>query len=188
MLHLDVTEDSTIEKAAEVVQQSHGHLDILVNNAAVAAMTQPSLREQMRVAFDTNATGPAVVTSIFGPLLRKSTDVLRRIVNITSGAGSIERRLDPSSPIYKVQQVQYRASKTALNMVTACQLVEYEPFGVKVFLYDPGFTQSSLGPHNTAENGARAVAESVRPLVDVLEGKRDNETGRILHNTGVFPW
>ncbi|KAL5356054.1 putative short-chain dehydrogenase [Aspergillus floccosus] len=188
MLHLDVTKDATIEAAARSVEKSHGHLDILVNNAAVSAMTLPSLREQMRVAFDTNATGPAVVTSIFGPLLQKSTAASRRIINVTSGAGSIERRLDPSSPIYKVQQVQYRASKTALNMVSACQLVEYEPFGFKVFLYDPGFTQSNLGPHNTEANGARAVADSVRPLMDVLEGNRDHETGRLLHNTGSFPW
>ncbi|PLN80275.1 putative short-chain dehydrogenase [Aspergillus taichungensis] len=188
MLHLDVTEDATIESAARTVQQSHGHLDILVNNAAVAAMTGASLREQMRAAFDVNATGPAVVASVFAPLLQKSTAASRRIINVTSGAGSIERRLDPSSPIYNVQQVQYRASKTALHMVSACQLVEFAPFEVKVFLFDPGFTQSNLGPHNTEANGARAAADSVRPLMDVLEGKRDDEVGKILHNTGSWPW
>ncbi|RDW89899.1 Cytochrome P450 [Aspergillus mulundensis] len=189
LLHLDVTNDSTIEAAAEHVQAVHGHLDILVNNAGVSGiLTPPNLREQMRTSFDTNATGPAVVTSIFAPLLQRSTSGARRIINITSGAGSITQRLDPSSAIYKVQQVQYRASKAALNMVTACQVVDFEPYGVKVFLYDPGFTQSSLGPHNKAENGARNVRDSVRPLMDVLEGKRDGETGRILHNTGIYSW
>ncbi|KAF9888305.1 hypothetical protein FE257_008737 [Aspergillus nanangensis] len=188
MLHLDVTSDATIEAAAQYVQQTHGHLDILVNNAAVSAMTHPSLREQMRAAFDANATGPAVVTSIFGPLLQQSTAASRRIINVTSGAGSIERRLDPASLIYQVQQVQYRASKTALHMVSACQLVEYQPLGIRVFLYDPGFTQSNLGPHNTEANGARAVADSVSPLMAVLEGERDGEKEGILHNTGRYPW
>ncbi|KAL5041057.1 hypothetical protein BDW71DRAFT_201667 [Aspergillus fruticulosus] len=190
VLHLDVTDDTTIRAAAQGVQEAYGRLDILVNNAAVGAMMNPPrLREQMRIAFDTNATGPAVVTSVFGPLLLQSTaGAARRIINITSGAGSIARRLDPSSPIYNMQQVQYRASKAALHMVTACQTVEYEPQGVKVFLYDPGFTQSNLGPHNTAENGARAASDSVRPLMDVLEGKRDHESGCILHNEGVYPW
>ena len=73
-------------------------------------------------------------------------------------------------------------------MVTACQWVEYGPLGIKVFAYDPGFTQSNLGPQNKAENGARPAAESVMPLIDVLEGKRDDEVGRFLHNTGVYPW
>ncbi|KAA8648085.1 uncharacterized protein ATNIH1004_003968 [Aspergillus tanneri] len=188
MLHIDVTDDSVIESAVRSVEQSFGYLDVLVNNAAVSAMTLPRLRDQMRDAFDTNATGPAVVTSVFAPLLQRSTAASRRIINITSGAGSIARRLDPSSPIYKVQQVQYRASKAALHMVTACQVAEYEPQGIKVFLYDPGFTQSNLGPHNTAANGARTAEDSVRPLMAVLEGERDHESGQILHNTGVYPW
>lgn len=141
----------------------------------------------MRDAFDTNATGPAVVTAAFAPLLRKST-TSPRIVSISSGAGSINRRLDPSSPIYKMQQVQYRASKAALHMVTACQVVEYEADGIKVFAYDPGFTQSNLGPRNKAENGARAASESVMPLIDVLEGVRDHEAGLLLHIAGVYPW
>jgi len=186
LISLDVTDDDTIERAAATVQSNHGKLDILVNNAAVAA-TPPPLRQQMRVSFDTNVTGPAVVTSLFAPLLKKST-ASPRIVNISSGMGSINRRLNPESPTYKFQGVQYRASKTALSMVTACQWVEYEPLGIKVFAYDPGFTQSNLGPYNKAENGAKPASEAVMPLIDVLEGKRDHEAGKFLHNTGIYPW
>lgn len=186
MLQLDVTKDDEIERAAAIVQRDHGRLDWLVNNAGIVALTPP-LRQQMRDAFDTNATGPAVVTKAFAPLLLKSTSS-PRIVNISSGVGSFARRLDASSPMYKLQEVQYRASKAALNMVTTCQWVEYGPVGIKVFAYDPGFTQSNLGPPNKAENGARPASESVMPLIDVLEGKRDHEDGKFLHNTGVYPW
>ena len=185
LIHLDVTRDDTIERAAETVRREYGKLDILVNNAAISAM-DPPLRQQMQDAFNTNATGPAVVTEAFGPLLQQSKND-PRIINITSGSGSINRRLDPSSALYKLQGVQYRASKTALHMVTACQWVEYGPH-VKVFAYDPGFTQSNLGPFNKAENGARSAEESVMPLIDVLEGKRDHEVAQLLHNTGVYPW
>jgi NAD(P)-dependent dehydrogenase (short-subunit alcohol dehydrogenase family) len=132
------------------------------------------------------------VTEAFAPLLLQKPSVApavpRRIVNISSGAGSINRRLDPSSALYKFQGYQYRASKAALSMVTACQWVEYGPAGIKVFAYDPGFTQSNLGPHNKAENGAKTPEEAVLPLIDVLEGKRDEEAGQLLHNTGVYPW
>ncbi|KAF2196415.1 NAD(P)-binding protein [Delitschia confertaspora ATCC 74209] len=186
VVELDVTNDSTISEAAASVQKKYGKLDILVNNAGVA-LPPGTLREQMRTCFDTNATGPAVLTSAFAPLLQNSTLEHPRIVNISSGIGSLNRCLDPTSPTYKIQAIQYRASKAALSMVTACQWVEYGP-KIKVFAYDPGFTQSNLGPHNKAENGARSPEESVMPLVEVLEGKRDVEAGSFLYNTGIWPW
>jgi len=156
-----------------------------------------SLREQMRICFDTNATGPAVIGEAFGPLLRAalkdgnyspdSIPPTPRIINISSGVGSINRRLDPTGPMYKLQGTQYRASKAALSMVTANQWVEFGP-EIKVFAYDPGFTQSNLGPHNKAENGAREPRLSVEPIVEVIEGRRDNEAGLFLNKDGQYPW
>jgi NAD(P)-dependent dehydrogenase (short-subunit alcohol dehydrogenase family) len=185
MLQLDVTDDDTINQVALVVERNHGKLDILVNNAAVA-MPLGSDREQLRAAFDTNATGPYILAKTLLPLLQKSPSA--RVINISSGVGSIGRKLDPSGPFHKFSEVQYRASKTALNMVSACQFVEFADMGIKVSLYDPGFTVSNLGPHNNVESGARSARESVLPLVDVLEGKRDAEAGLFLHNTGTWPW
>ncbi|KAF2685273.1 putative short chain dehydrogenase/reductase [Lentithecium fluviatile CBS 122367] len=185
MLQLDMTDDDTISRAASTVEENHGKLDILVNNAAVA-LPPGNDREQLRTAFDTNATGPYILTKVLLPLLQKSTSA--RVINISSGVGSMGRKLDPSSPLHKHSGVQYRASKAALNMVFACQFVEYGDLGIKVSLYDPGFTVSNLGPHNNVESGARSARESVLPLVDVLEGKRDDEAGLFLHNTGTWPW
>ncbi|KAL2353851.1 hypothetical protein BJ546DRAFT_1027209 [Cryomyces antarcticus] len=128
----------------------------------------PPLHHQMRDAFDTNATGPAVVTIAFVPLLRKPC-ASPRIVDISSG-------------------IQYRASRAALDMVTACQWAEYGAAGIKVFAYDPGFTPSHLGPHDTAENGAKPASAAVMPLIDVLQGRRHNEAGKFLHNTAAYPW
>lgn len=127
-----MTDDATITAAATSVAQNHGRLDILVNNAAIALPPAEGLREQMRLAFDTNATGPLMLTEAFAPLLKKSTNPARRIVNVSSGVGSIGRRLNRESPMYKLQGQPYRASKTALNMITACAFAEYEEFGIKV--------------------------------------------------------
>lgn len=83
----------------------------------------------MRQAFDVNAAGPAAVVKAFSPLLQKSsmTSPPPRIINVSSGAGSIAQCLDPTSPLYGMLGYQYRSTKAALNMVTACQWVEYGP-------------------------------------------------------------
>ena len=186
MISIDVTKDDTIETAARNVKNSHGKLDILVNNAAISP-TEPPLRQAMRDAFDTNATGTAMVTAEFAPLLKKST-ASSRIVNISSGIGSITLRADPKRALNGLQFLQYKASKAAMNMVTACQIVEYANDGIKVFAFCPGFTVSNLGPFNKPENGAKPTSEAVEPLVDIVEGKRDNEAGQYLHNSGNYPW
>jgi NAD(P)-dependent dehydrogenase (short-subunit alcohol dehydrogenase family) len=161
-------------------------LDALVNNAAVASPPGP-LAQQMLQCFQTNATGPLLMLESFAPLLKKSNGT-PRVVNVGSGGGSITKRLDPTSMGYNIKGVPYRASKSALNMVTACQVVEYGGLGFKVFVYCPGFTVSNLGPHNNAENGAKPTSEGAAPIVKILNGERDTEHGRFLHGTGQYPW
>lgn len=161
-------------------------LDALVNNAAVAIPPGP-LAQQMSQCFQTNATGPLLMLESFAPLLEKSNGT-PRVVNVSSGAGSITMRLDPTSIGSNIKAVQYRSSKSALNMVTVCQVVEYGGLGFKVFAYCPGFTVSNLGPRNNAENGAKPTSEGAAPIVKILNGERDAEHGRLLHGTGQYPW
>jgi len=204
-LHLDVQSDDHIANAASQITKSHGKLDILVNNAAVALMSGGTERERIQNSFDVNATGPYLLTKALIPLLRKASNP--RIINISSGAGSLGRRLFPESPMYKIQAVPYRASKAAFNMITACLYVEYglgieqidgektegeaeggEKKLMKVFAYDPGFTISNLGPHNKAEFGARTAEDTVKSIMEVVDGERDGEAGKFIHNTGEYPW
>jgi NAD(P)-dependent dehydrogenase (short-subunit alcohol dehydrogenase family) len=191
---LDLQDDDTIAGVTESITQTHGKLDLLVNNAAIAFLAGKE-REQLRAAFDTNATGPYLLTEAVAPLLRKSANP--RIINVSSGVGSLTRRLNPDSPTYKQQSVSYRASKAALNMITACQYVEYglgfqapgaASGGVKVFAFCPGFTVSNLSEMNKKENGAKSTEESANNLMDIIEGKRDADVGKFVHGDGVYPW
>jgi NAD(P)-dependent dehydrogenase (short-subunit alcohol dehydrogenase family) len=200
-LTLDVQSDEHIANAAIQISKSHGRLDILVNNAAVAFTTGGTERERLQESFNINATGPYLLTKAMIPLLRKSTNP--RIINISSGAGSLGRRLFPESPMYKIQAIPYRASKSAFNMISACLHVEYglgveqtdgdkaegedettEKKNMKVFTYDPGFTVSNLSSANKAEFGARSAEDTVKSIMDVVDGKRDEEVGQFIHNTG----
>lgn len=203
LMQLDVQSDDHISQAASTILQKHGKLDILVNNAAVAIPEGATEREKLQKAFNVNATGPYLLTKALIPLLRKSANP--RILNISSGAGSLGRRLFSDSPMYKIQGISYRASKIALNMITACLHVEFglgvdqmdgekveneadKGKAMKVFCYDPGFTISNLGPHNKAEFGARTAEDTVLSIMDVVEGKRDADVGKFIHNTGEYPW
>lgn len=123
----------------------------------------------------------------FAPLLEKSAST-PRIVNVTSGGGSIAMRLDPNGPGKNIKNVQYRASKSALNMVMACQAVEYGPRGWKVFAFCPGYTASNLSASNKVELGAQPTSEGAAPIVDILDGKRDGEHGGYLHAKGQYAW
>jgi NAD(P)-dependent dehydrogenase (short-subunit alcohol dehydrogenase family) len=201
-MSLDVQSDADIAGAASRITNDHGKLDILINNAAVAMAPNISERDALQMCFDVNATGPWLLSKAMIPLLRKSSNP--RIINISSGAGSIGRRLFPDSPMYKIQGVQYRASKAAFNMLTACLHVEHglgieqtdgekladgvECKKMKVFAYDPGFTVSNLGPYNKKEFGARSAEDTVKSIMEVVDGKRDAEVGQFIHNDGGYPW
>jgi NAD(P)-dependent dehydrogenase (short-subunit alcohol dehydrogenase family) len=143
----------------------------------------------MHASFDTNVVGPMRVAEVFAPLLQQSTYSLGpRIINVSSRAGSISRRLDKNNMIYDSHFLEYRTSKAAQNMLSVCQVWEYGKLGIKTFMFCPGFTESELSPMAKVENGAKPVAEGAGPIVDIIEGKRDGEEGKFLIDGGVADW
>lgn len=164
-------------------------LDILVNNAATLEQAQESLALQMASCFQTNSTGVALAVDAFLPLLKKSTKVAR-IINISSGAGSLRRRVNqgPNAKVVGMQAVAYAASKAALNMITLAQAKAYGGDALKVFAYAPGFVISNLSTLNTAENGAKSPKDGALGLVRVINGERDGEHGGYLSQSGQYEW
>ncbi|EHL02382.1 putative Carbonyl reductase [Glarea lozoyensis 74030] len=59
ILHLDVTDLSTITAAAKQVEEQHGHLDVLINNAATGIRI-PDMQTRLTEAYKTNVIGPAL--------------------------------------------------------------------------------------------------------------------------------
>ena len=97
-LRLDVTDHDSIARAAKVVADEHGRLDILVNNAAitggwdVGAPSQTPI-DVLREVYETNVFGIVALTNALLPLLRQAP--VGRIVNVSSEVGSIESMSDP---------------------------------------------------------------------------------------------
>ena len=115
-LRCDLRSEKSVRETVEAAAAFHGHLDIVVNNAAVfesAALDRLTLA-QWDAIFETNARGPFLVARDALPYLRKSRG---RIVNIGS-LGGIH-----AWP----EHAHYCASKAALHMLTQAMAKAFAP-------------------------------------------------------------
>jgi len=139
-LECDVRSEQSVRSAVAASINFHGHLDVLVNNAAIFESTpldQLSL-EQWDAVFETNARGPFLVAREVLPHLRASHG---RIVNIGSLGGLRAW----------AGHAHYCASKAALHMLTQAMAKAFAP-EVAVNCVAPGWID--LG-----EDEAQAAAE-----------------------------
>lgn len=87
-IHLDVTDSSSVQEAADQVSRTWGRLDALINNAAVGNIQSPDVGVRLQKCLETNVVGAAVVADRFRPLLLKSAGKPYSIF-VSSGAGSV---------------------------------------------------------------------------------------------------
>jgi NAD(P)-dependent dehydrogenase (short-subunit alcohol dehydrogenase family) len=197
-LQLDVTDQASIAAAAERVRSELGRLDVLVNNAAIshtrklpgmsveefAKSTRPSVvsLDELRAVWETNVFGVVAVTQAMLPLLREAP--VARIVNVSSGVGSLTRNADPAFPWRSIFGPVYPASKTALNAMTLAMAIELESTGIKVNAACPGFTKTNL--NNYA--GTQSVEEGAREPVRLALLDANGPTGTFSNKDGPLPW
>jgi NAD(P)-dependent dehydrogenase (short-subunit alcohol dehydrogenase family) len=187
-VHLDVTNQATIDAAAACIDQTYGKLDILVNNAGISTRegsTPPSelALEEVRKTFATNVFGVFAVTKAMLPLLRRSE--AGRIVNLSSEMGSLSINSDPTSyASYLPPTLAYNASKTALNALTVFFAKELRNTPIKVNSVSPGYVATDLNEHSgylSPEQGAKVpVAFATLPV--------DGPTGGFFGEQGVIAW
>ena len=119
-VELDVTDEKSIARAAQYIADTFGRIDILINNAGIsggnAHMPGDTVLAVMRTVYNTNVFGVVAVTKAMLPLLRKSQ--AGRIVNVSSGLGSITQASDRSYEFFQVNNLPYQSSKAAVNAIT----------------------------------------------------------------------
>ncbi|MFF2348845.1 SDR family NAD(P)-dependent oxidoreductase [Kitasatospora sp. NPDC058115] len=184
---LDVTDDASTTAAARLIEDRAGHLDVLVNNAAIAggAPQEPTRVDPatIRTVVETNVIGVVRVTNAMMPLLRRSASP--RIVNMSSSVGSLARQSGaaggaaPGPPA-----VAYAPSKTFLNAVTLQYARELSGTNILINACCPGYVATDLNGFQgvrTPRQGA-AVAVALATLPD------DGPTGQFFEDAGVVPW
>ena len=197
-IQIDVTDQASINAAAARIGTEFGRLDLLVYNAGISNnrpgpvamadyVTTSSASvvslDEVRAIWDTNVFGVLAVYQAMLPLLRLSADA--RIVNVSSGVGSLTANADPAFPYRSIYAPGYAASKTALNGITLAMMIELENTPIKVNLVSPGFTSTAL---NNFE-GTETLEEGSREVVRVALLGPDGPTGTFTQWDGkTIPW
>lgn len=174
---LDVLSEASMQAAIEAIAEAHGHLDLLVNNAGVSVgvrdtPSQESLA-QARMTFDINFFGPWRLSQLAVPLMLGRPQA--HIINVSSGHGSSTR--------IEGNNLGYRSSKSALNVLTRSMALELADAGIRVNCMTPGWVRTKLGgiaAPRTPEEGADTI------LWLALDGGGD--TGLFYKDRAPFPW
>lgn len=176
LLQIDVSNPESVSKAAAQITE----LDVLINNAGIlgaweqAPTTAPL--SLIKEVFETNFFGAINVTQSFIEILKRSVEP--RIVNVTSGLGSLTLHSDPSWKFYQVKGAAYGPSKTALNAYTVHLAHELKDTAFKVNAVDPGYTKTDFN-HN---NGPGSVEDAAAIIVKYATVAQDGPTGKFFSN------
>jgi NAD(P)-dependent dehydrogenase (short-subunit alcohol dehydrogenase family) len=185
-LELDVTDAASVAAAASQVSQ----LDILVNNAGIGDDPRPAPESDLdgfRRIYETNVFGVVAVTNAFLPALRRSPHP--RIVNISSGTGSLARSTSPDQQFAfgTGGAAAYRSSKTALNALTVFYAQALAADGFKVNVLAPGLRATDLNGLAAASGGD--PAEGAAGAVRLALLPDDGPTGEFFSWDGTtVPW
>lgn len=186
LVEIDVADDVSVRRAAETVGREIDALHVLVNNAGIVLdlQTPPSElgMDEVKATYEVNVFGPIRVTQGFAPLLKAADGA--RIVNLSSGLGSLTLITDPTSLFSTVNLLAYTSSKVALNAVTVSFAKEFEPFGIKVNAVEPGNVRTDLNGNSgslTPEEGAEIAIRMA--LID-----KGGPTGGFFGSHGRQPW
>ena len=181
-VQIDVTDDASVEAAAELVAEAGG-LDVLINNAGISGGRTPvadTIAADVGRVFETNVLGSVRVLRAFAALLDASAAPV--VVNVSSGLGSLGYASDPEGPYADLNMLAYPASKAALNMLTIQWAKAYPRWRINAA--DPGFTATDLNAHR----GTQTVEEGTDAIVRLATVGPDGPTGSFSDRNGTVPW
>ncbi len=190
-IEIDVTDAHSVKSARAVLGQKTAVLDVLINNAGISGSVPTGPLDmdlsEYRDVLDTNFFGVIQVTQAFVDLLRQSPEP--RIVNVTSGLGSLTLQSDPSWIYYGIMPAAYVPSKAALNAYTIVLAHDLRDTPFKVNAVDPGYTATDFNHHS----GPGTVPDAAARVVKAATLDTDGPTGQFFSDdnapeTGISPW
>jgi NAD(P)-dependent dehydrogenase (short-subunit alcohol dehydrogenase family) len=172
---LDLSDPAEAAVEIEVIQDEHGLVDVLVNNAGVMEWDKGvELRtETLRRCLDVNAAAPFALIRALAPGMKKRG--YGRVVNVSSGWGSFADGLEGP--------MAYAVSKAALNAVTVKFAQELGP-EVKVNAACPGWVRTRMG----GDQAPRSPEEGADTPVWLATLPDDGPTGGFFRDRKEIGW
>lgn len=156
-LNFDIRNNKACTEAINSLPAEYKNIDLLVNNAGLAAGASPfdeSLLDDFERMIDTNVKGLLYITKLIVPIMIKQKS--GQIINISSIAG-IE--VYPNGHVYS-------ATKHAVNAITKGLRIDLVKYGIRVSSISPGMaeTEFSVVRYHGDESKAKQVYSGLTPL------------------------
>jgi NAD(P)-dependent dehydrogenase (short-subunit alcohol dehydrogenase family) len=177
VLPLDLADPRTIAELSREIGALDLDIELVVNNAGVlveherfGSIEPKSLRE----SFAVNAEGAFLLTQALDPHLADGA----KVVNLSSGLGSIASTRSLYSPSYAM-------SKAALNMATRLLSIALAERGIVVVSMSPGWVRTDMGGAGATLTPEASIASMLR----VIDHLKRPDSGRFLSQNGeTIPW
>lgn len=175
-LILDVSMEENVSSAAATLRKQNVSLDVVINNAGWLDKADKNLlrdpESMLQETISVNSLGPLRVVRSFLPLLNPGA----RIINISSGGGSMTDPVGGWSPAYCV-------SKSLLNAITRHLAYSLEDRGISVNAMCPGWVKTEMGGRSAPRSLQRGAETAVWLATTARVG-----SGKFYRDRKVIPW
>lgn len=174
---MDVTDHASAQAAVKVVENEHGAVGCLINNAGYglhgAVETVPI--DAARREFETNFFGLAHLTQLVLPAMRTRRG--GRVVNISSMGGKVTL---PGGGFY-------HASKFAVEALSDALRFELRSFGIHVIVIEPGLVRTEFGNTAVGTVGDHAADGAYGSFNAALQAKIDSAYSGLMGRAAASP-
>ena len=142
---IDITDESSVERAAEFVKKAAGRVDILVNNAAVGRGNTPletADLSEWNATIQTNLTGTFLCMKHFCRIMIEQRS--GKVINLASMAGMVA--------LQDSRLGAYDCSKAAIEALTRCMAGEWAQYNIQVNAISPGYYLTDINKAFISEN------------------------------------
>ena len=176
VLQMDVTDEASINRAADALRAGTDALDVLINNAGISGDDHARIMGKLTSSevshvISTNAVSSLIVTQACRELLKKGDNP--RVVMISSGLGSLARA-DGSA-------YAYRMSKAAMNMAARVLAFDEAMAGITTVTMAPGWVRTDMG----GSAASLSPEESASALLTVIDGLGASDNGNFYRYDGT---
>ncbi|GEL66870.1 SDR family NAD(P)-dependent oxidoreductase [Marinilactibacillus psychrotolerans] len=168
IIECDLSDLSSVRKAAKTIQNEFDHIDCLINNAGMVATSRQDSTDGYELMMATNYIGPFLLTHELLPLVMNSEQ--KQIVVVSSGAYKFAPMKRPFfNPKHFNPITGYGRSKLG-TLYLAQELHEmYSDKGLKTTAVHPGMVSTNIGKNNVSKKIGNLVFKLLDPLFVTAE-------------------